>query len=88
MAYSADYDSQGAVFPTAFGNAIISWEKSEKLDVALDFGLFNNRVTGSVGYYQRDTNDLLQGVPLSLTTGHSSQTQNVGDVRNRVLKLN
>jgi TonB-linked SusC/RagA family outer membrane protein len=80
--YTADYDSQGAVFPTAFGNAIISWEKSEKLDVALDFGLFNNRVTGSVGYYQRDTNDLLQGVPLSLTTGHSSQTQNVGDVRN------
>ena len=86
--YSGDYDSQGAVFPTSFGNAIISWEKSEKLDVALDFGLFNNRVTGSVGYYQRDTNDLLQGVPLSQTTGHSSQTQNVGDVRNQVLKLN
>ena len=53
FAYSGDYDSQGAVFPTSFGNAIISWEKSEKLDVALDFGLFNNRVTGSVGYYQK-----------------------------------
>ena len=39
--YSGDYDSQGAVFPTSFGNAIISWEKSENLDVALDFGLFN-----------------------------------------------
>ena len=85
--YTADYDSQGAVFPTAFGNAIISWEKSEKLDVALDFGLFNNRVTGSVGYYQRDTNDLLQGVPLSQTTGHSSQTQNVGDVRNSGIEV-
>ena len=85
--YSGDYDSQGAVFPTSFGNAIISWEKSEKLDVALDFGLFNNRLTGSVGYYQRDTKDLLQGVPLSLTTGHSSQTQNVGDVRNKGIEF-
>jgi len=87
FAYSGDYDSQGAVFPTSFGNAVISWEKSEKLDVALDFGLFNNRVTGSVGYYQRDTNDLLQGVPLSQTTGHSSQTQNVGDVRNSGIEV-
>ena len=32
-------------------------------------------------------NDLLQGVPLSLTTGHSSQTQNVGDVRNTGIEV-
>ena len=85
--YGADYDNQGAVYPTSFGNAIISWEKSTKLDVALDFGLFNDRVSGSVGYYQRDSNDLLQSVPLSLTTGHSSQTQNVGDVRNKGIEI-
>lgn len=87
FAYDADYDSSGAVYPTSFGNAIISWEKSEKLDVAIDFGLFNDRLTGSVGYYQRDTSDLLQSVPLSLTTGHSGQTQNVGDVRNKGIEV-
>ena len=85
--YGADYDSSAAVYPTSFGNAVISWEKSEKLDVALDFGLFNDRVTGSVGYYQRDTSDLLQSVPISLTTGHSSQTQNIGDVRNSGIEV-
>ena len=85
--YGANYDNQGAVYPTSFGNAIISWEKSEKLDVALDFALFSDRVTGSVGYYQRDTKDLLQSVPLSQTTGHSSQTQNVGDVRNSGIEV-
>ena len=85
--YGADYNNQGAVYPTSFGNAIISWEKSTKLDVALEFGLFNDRVSGSVAYYQRDSNDLLQSVPLSLTTGHSSQTQNVGDVRNKGIEI-
>ena len=85
--YSAAYNEAGAVFPTAFGNAVISWEKAEKLDVFLDFGLFNNRISGSVGYYQRKSNDLLQSVPLSLTSGFSSQTQNVGDVVNKGIEL-
>ena len=62
--YSADYNNQGAVFPTSFGNAVISWEKAEKLDIAMDFGLFKGRVNGSVGYYKKTTNDLLQSVPL------------------------
>jgi TonB-linked SusC/RagA family outer membrane protein len=87
FAYDADYDDSGAVYPTSFGNAVISWEKAEKLDIGLDFTLFNNRVNGSVGYYNKKTNDLLQSVPLSLTTGHSSQTQNVGDVENKGIEI-
>ena len=85
--YGADYNNQGAVYPTSFGNAVISWEKAEKLDIAMDFGLFKGRVTGSVGYYKKTTNDLLQSVPLSLTSGHSSQTQNVGDVENKGVEI-
>tara|TARA_B100001939_G_scaffold133433_1_gene115945 strand:+ start:4 stop:3060 length:3057 start_codon:yes stop_codon:yes gene_type:complete len=85
--YSGDYNDSGVVYPTSFGNAIISWEKAEKLDAFVDFGLFNNRLVGSVGYYERNSNDLLQSVPLSLTTGHSSQTQNVGDVVNKGIEV-
>ena len=44
-------------------------------------------MVGSVGYYERNSNDLLQSVPLSLTTGHSSQTQNVGDVVNKGIEV-
>ena len=80
--YSADYNDQGAVFPTSFGNSIISWEKNDKLDIAIDFEVFNRRISGSIGYYNQKSFDLLQSVPLSRTTGHSSQTQNVGDVLN------
>ena len=85
--YGADYNGGGAVYPTSFGNAVISWEKAEKLDIAMDFGLFKGRVNGSVGYYKKTTNDLLQSVPLSLTSGHSSQTQNVGDVENKGIEI-
>ena len=85
--YGADYNDQGAVYPTSFGNAVISWEKAEKLDIGLDFTLLGNRINGSVGYYNKKTNDLLQSVPLSLTTGHSSQTQNVGDVENKGVEI-
>ena len=48
---------------------------------------FNNRVSGLVNYYIKDTADLLQSVPLSLTTGHSSYTQNVGEVRNQGIEI-
>ena len=85
--YSADYNGLGAVFPSSYGNAVISWEKAEKLDVFVDFSLLNNRIAGSVGYYERKTNDLLQSVPLSRTTGHNSQTQNVGDVMNKGVEI-
>ena len=85
--YSASYDDNGAIYPSSFGNLLLSWEKQTLYDVGLDFGFLNNRITGSVGYYNRKTNDLLQSVPLSTTTGHSSQTQNVGEVENKGIEI-
>ena len=85
--YSASYDDNGAIYPSSFGNLLLSWEKQTLYDIGLDFGFLNNRITGSVGYYNRTTNDLLQSVPLSTTTGHGSQTQNVGEVENKGIEI-
>ena len=87
FSYSGSYDDNGTIVPSGFSNPIISWETAELTDIGFDFGLFKNRVSGSFNYYIKDTEGLLQSVPLSLTTGHSSYTMNVGAVRNSGIEI-
>ena len=81
--YSADYAGEGAAYANTFGNDDLSWETANTLDVAIDFGLFDNLISGTLGYYNRTSNNLLLNVPLSLTTGFSSQTRNIGSLANK-----
>lgn len=83
LSYDADYANQGAVYPSGYGNSLLTWEKNHTLDVGTDFGFMNERITGSFAYFYRNTFDLLQNVPLSRTAGHSSITQNIGVVENK-----
>lgn len=85
--YGNSYGSEGAVVPSNFGNNDLSWETSNTLDLGIDFGLFSNRISGSFGYYQRESNDLLLNVPLSLTTSFASQTRNIGSMENKGFEL-
>ena len=85
--YGNSYNNQGAVYPSTFGNLIISWETAGLLDVGVDFSLLDNRLSGSFTYYEKETDDLLQSVPLSRTTGHTSQTMNVGAIMNKGIEI-
>ncbi|MDO8965390.1 MAG: SusC/RagA family TonB-linked outer membrane protein [Algoriphagus sp.] len=46
-------------------NRELKWETKEELNFGVDFGLFNNKVTGSVDYYTRNISDLLFNVPVA-----------------------
>ena len=81
--YDVQYDNQGGSYVSNFGNNNLTWEKNNTFDVGLDFGVWDNRITGSVEYYDKRTHDLLQNVPLSLTTGFTSQAMNVGELSNK-----
>ncbi|WP_318310404.1 SusC/RagA family TonB-linked outer membrane protein [Flagellimonas crocea] len=81
--YAADYGGEGAQYVDTFGNDDLTWETSKTLDVGMDFGLFKNFLTGSVAFFDRDSEDLLLDVPLSETTGFSSQVQNIGALNNK-----
>lgn len=79
---NADYAGQGAMYPAGFGNPLLTWEKNRNFDVGFDFALLNNRLDGSFSYFNKETYDLLQNVPVSRTTGNSSITRNIGSMLN------
>lgn len=82
--YSAvgSYRGQTAVAPTQLANVDLTWEEARELNLGLDFGLFNNRVYGSVDAYRRDNENLLLGRELPVESGYGSITENVGSIRN------
>ncbi|MBC5836388.1 SusC/RagA family TonB-linked outer membrane protein [Flavobacterium muglaense] len=66
----------GAVDPN------LTWEKTASTDIGLDFGLFNNRITGTVDYYNKKSVDLIYNKPVPGSTGNTGITTNVGALRN------
>lgn len=81
------YDGQAGILQTQLANPDLKWETQKMFDISLEYGLFNDRVTGKFGFYNRLTEDLLYPSPLSLTTGYGSLTQNVGSLRNRGFEI-
>lgn len=66
----------------SLGNADLGWEKTHSTDVALDFGLFNNRVQLSLDWYTKNTRDLLYQVPSMGASGFTTVWDNLGDIHN------
>jgi len=66
----------------------LKWEETSQYNVALDFGLFNNRLTGTIDAYYRETEDLLSRVPVPAGANLTDLlTTNVGEMTSRGLEL-
>lgn len=74
-------------YVTELPNADLGWEYSETVNYGLDFGLFNNRLSGTVEYYQTKTSDLLMSLGLPETSGVGSYTANIGKTQNKGIEL-
>ncbi|HEY4156080.1 MAG TPA: TonB-dependent receptor [Puia sp.] len=72
------------LLPSYIGNPDLKWEKSLQADVGLEMGLFNNRISLEVDYYNRVTKDLLLQAPIPWSAGMTNANvyRNVGSVRN------
>lgn len=68
--------------PDELPNPDLRWESSTTLNLGLDFGLFKNRITGSVEHYRINTTDLLLEQRLPSLTGYESILTNIGATRN------
>lgn len=68
--------------PTELANMQLGWERTEEYNVGVDFGFLDNRISGSVDGYIRNTHDLLMKRNLPVNTGYEFTWQNVGKTRN------
>ena len=68
--------------PNVISNPDLKWEKSQTYDVGIDFGILNNRITGSFDYYNKLSTQLLLNVPVPETSGQQFSLRNAGSVRN------
>lgn len=68
-------------------NPELGWEYSETMNYALEFGLLNNRLTGTIEYYSTKTNDLLFRVGLPPTSGVNGYTANIGESENKGFEI-
>lgn len=91
MDKSRGYIIGGARFigasPAYIENNDIKWEESEQTDIALDFEAFGNKLVGTVDYYIKNTNGLLETVAIPAHVGNNPPVSNVGSVSNRGIEL-
>ena len=75
------------VIPTREPNPGLKWEQTAQFNVAIDYGLLNNRISGSVEYYVKSTSDLLLEVSNPQPALTEKRLANVGSVRNKGLEI-
>jgi TonB-linked SusC/RagA family outer membrane protein len=73
--------------PNNPANPFLEWEKTDKLDVGLEFGILANRISGTIDGYREDTKDLLLRRSLPGTSGYTAALQNIGSTLNRGLEV-
>lgn len=83
----AAYGGEPGLVPTQIPNPELRWEKTAQFDIGFDFGFFNDRLTGEIDYYNKQTTDLLLDAPVPPTSGFSSQFKNVGSLENKGFEL-
>ena len=66
----------------------ITWEKSTTWGVGLDFGFLNNKITGSLDFYDRKTTGILMQVSVPTEFALNPYVDNVGSMDNRGVELN
>ena len=87
MTYTNKYMGKPGGAITTMANDKLTWETSYTTNIALEFGLFNQHLRGTVEYFNRDSKDLLQDVPISTVTGFGSTLQNIGKINNKGIEI-
>lgn len=76
-----------AVTVSSKGNPNITWETNTNVNAGVEFGMFNNRLTGSLEYFYRKTTDMLCYVYYPKSYGYDGIYDNVGDMVNKGVEL-
>src|SRR5699024_8445743 len=81
------YGGQPGLIYSQINNSQLTWEKNKPLNVGIDFGILNNRLTGTFDFFSRVTSDLLFNRPIPSVNGVLDYNQNIGEMRNTGIEL-
>ncbi len=81
--YIVGGDRLTVVLPSRYANPNLKWEQTSQWDFGVNFGLFDQRLYGSIDYYYKKTSDLLLSVAVPSPSIVSTQIANVGSVENK-----
>jgi TonB-dependent starch-binding outer membrane protein SusC len=93
-AYEAQGALSGRLYNATQGTTVLAppiddlqWEDRTKFNIGIEFGLFKNRLNGTIDFYNENTNQLFLPTELSRTTGFNNLTRNVGSLNNRGVEI-
>jgi TonB-linked SusC/RagA family outer membrane protein len=81
------YAGASALVPTQLGNDQIKWESTFQRDLGLDYSFFNNRLRGTIGYYEKTTDGVLLNITTAPSYAFGTVVLNVAEIRNRGLEF-
>lgn len=81
------YNQRPGLAPTQPGNAQLSWESSKQSDIGIEFGLFNDKISGEIDFYKKVTDGLLFEQPLVPSGGAASINRNIGRMDNTGIEI-
>lgn len=88
----ATYPFGGALnsgyYQSSYKLSTITWEKATTWGVGLDFGFLNNKINGSLDFYNRKTTGILMQVSVPTEFALNPYTDNVGSMNNKGVELN
>lgn len=85
--YGANYNQLPGSNPSNVGNPNLSWELNKPFNVGIDVSILKNRINLTADWYTRTSQSLLLAVPLSLTTGFTTATKNIGSLKNQGIEI-
>jgi TonB-linked SusC/RagA family outer membrane protein len=78
-----DYQGLPGVVVNQLGNAGLTWERVQDINLGLDYAVFNSRINGAIDVYRRDRTDQLLARDLPDDSGFFSRTENVAETRSQ-----
>lgn len=78
---------QSGIAPGNLAAPNLKWETTKQYNIGLDFGFLNDRIYGSLDFYKKTTEDLLQSLPIPTSSGQSNVIANIGSIQNKGFEL-
>ncbi|RYF86216.1 MAG: SusC/RagA family TonB-linked outer membrane protein, partial [Chitinophagaceae bacterium] len=79
--------SQAGALASKIANPDLTWEVNKTLGLGVDFGMFKNRLSGTIEVFDRGSSQLLFDVPQGLSSVVTTRTENIGTMSNKGIEL-